>query len=267
MADAPPATYEILALRYGIFSPRIQAQNLMTPDDHMSPDPLDFLVFAIRGAGRTIVMDTGFTPASAARRGRELLCSPAEALRNAGVDPAGVPDVVISHMHWDHAGGMEYFPGAKFHLQEAEMEFCTGACMCLPHLRRPFDVEDVVSAVRALYAERIQFHDGVSEIAPGITLHLIGGHSKGVMCMRVPTARGWVVLAGDTTHLWANIRQRNPFPLVVDMPQMLRGYDTLERLADGPDHIIPGHDPLILKRFQPLGDNREIVQLDRPPVD
>ncbi len=267
MAGTPPATYEILALRYGILAPRIQAQNLLMPDDHMAPDPLDFLVFAVRGAGRTIVMDTGFTPASAARRGRELLCTPAEALLNANIDPAGVPDVVLSHLHWDHAGGMEYFPAARFHLQEAEMGFATGACMCHAHLRRPFDVEDVVSAVRALYADRIRFHDGSNEIAPGITLHLIGGHSRGIMCMRVPTARGWVVLAGDTTHLWANIRQRNPFPVVVDVDRMLDGYAILEGLADGPDHIIPGHDPLILKRFPPLGDNREIVRLDLPPLD
>ena len=267
MADTPAVTYEVLALRYGILAPRIQAQNLLMPDDHMAPEPLDFLVFALRGGGRTIVMDTGFTPASAQRRGRELLCTPSQALLNAGIDPAKVPDVVLSHMHWDHAGGMEYFTSAQFHLQEEEMAFCTGACMCHPHLRRPFDVEDVVSAVRALYADRLRFHKGTTEIAPGVTLHLIGGHSGGIMCVRVPTARGWVVLAGDTTHLWANIRGRNPFPVVVDVARMLRGYDILESLADGPDHIIPGHDPLILKRFPPLGGNREIVQLHQPPLD
>jgi len=66
-------TYEILALRYGILDGgRLQYQNYIIPDDHLAPDPLDFLVFAIRGNGRAIVMDTGFNPVSAARRGREL---------------------------------------------------------------------------------------------------------------------------------------------------------------------------------------------------
>ncbi len=260
-------TYEILALRYGILAPRVQAQNLIMPDDHMAPEPLDFLVFAVRGNGRTIVFDTGFSAERAQRRGRELLCTPAQALANAGIDAATVPEVVLSHMHWDHAGGMEYFREAKFHLQEKEMEFCTGVCMCHPHLRRPFDVEDVVDAVRALYADRIRFHNGSTEIAPGISLHMIGGHTKGIMCMRVPTARGSVVLAGDSTHLWANIRRRNPFPVVVDVEDMLNGYDTLESLADGPDHVIPGHDPLILQRFPALGGNKEIVQLHQAPRD
>ena len=263
MADP---TYEILALRYGIFDGRYQFQNYIIPDDHAAPDPLDFFIFAIRGDGRTIVMDTGFNIASAKRRGRELLCTPAEALRNAGIEPAEVKDVVLTHMHWDHAGGMEYFPAATFHLQAEEMAYCTGPCMCQGFLRRPFDVEDVQSAIRALYADRLRFHEGDAEIAPGITLHLIGGHSGGIQSMRVSTKRGWVVLAGDAAHLWGNIRKRMPFPVVVDVPRMLRGFDILNALADGPDHVIPGHDPLILTRFPPVGGNKEIVRVDLPPV-
>ena len=75
-----------------------------------------------------------------------------------------------------------------------------------------------------------------------------------------------LVLAGDAAHFWANIRTRNPFPLVVDVAQMLEGYGILEGLADGPDHIIPGHDPLVASRFPPLPGHPDIVRLDLPPV-
>ncbi len=259
-------TYEILALRYGIFDGRRQYQNYLMPDDHAAPDLLDFYVFAIRGNGRTIVMDTGFNPISAQRRGRELLRTPAAALLEAGIDPATVPDVILTHMHWDHAGGMEYFPQATFHLPASEMAYCTGPCMCHPFMRRPFDVDDVQSAIRALYADRLRFHDGDAEIAPGITVHLIGGHSGGIQSVRVPTERGWVVLAGDAAHLWGNIRKRNPFPVVVDVARMLRGFEILESLADGPDHIIPGHDPLILKRFPPEAGHPDTVRVDLAPI-
>ena len=260
-------TYEVLALRYALMSDRKHFQNFMIPvDDHASADPMDFLLFAIRGNGRTIVMDTGFSPESGARRGREILRTPAQALLDAGIDPATATDVVLTHMHWDHAGGMEYFPKATFHIQAAEMSYCTGGCMCEPFLRRPYDVEDVRAAIDALYTERLKIYDGTQEIAPGITLHLIGGHSGGIQSIRVPTKRGWVVLAGDASHYWRNIRLRNPFPVVYDVGRMLKGFEIINGLADGPDHVIPGHDPLILKTFPLLNGNKEIVRLDLPPI-
>jgi hypothetical protein len=91
-------------------------------------------------------------------------------------------------------------------------------------------------------------------------------NSGGLQVVRVPTARGWVVLASDSTHFWANIRTRSPFPIVVAMARMLEGYDIVESLADGPDHIIPGHDPLVLSRFPGVPGLRDVVRLDLPPV-
>lgn len=259
-------TYELLALRYATMQNRTRGNNFIFPDDHAALMPIDFYVFVIRGNGRTFVVDTGYEHEDARKRGRTITCLPSEILAQAGVDAASAENVILTHMHWDHAGGMNLFPRAKFHLQASEMNYCTGPCMCHGVLRNPFDVEHVVSAVRALYAGRMLFHDGVTELAPGISLHLIGGHSRGIQAVRVRTKRGWVVLAGDTTHFWANLRQRNPFPIVVDVAQMLAGFDTLERLADGPDHVIPGHDPLILTRFPRERDNPDIVRLDLPPI-
>ena len=155
-------------------------------------------------------------------------------------------------MHYDHAGCLDLFPAAAVHVQDREMAFCTGRPMGHEALRTAFRAEDVVSAVRHVHAGRVRFHDGSGAIAPGVTLHLVGGHTAGTQVVRVPTARGWVVLASDTTHLWANIRERNPFPIVADVTAMLEGYRQVESLADGPDHVIPGHDPLVRTRFPTL---------------
>jgi glyoxylase-like metal-dependent hydrolase (beta-lactamase superfamily II) len=263
--------YEITALRYATMQERTQGTNFIFPDDHAAPMPLDYYVWAVRGEGRTIVLDIGFDEESARARGRTWIASPLDLLRGIGVEPETVEDVVISHMHWDHAGNFAGFPRARFHLQEAEMGYCTGRCMCHEPLRRPFDVEHVTQAVRHVFAERVAFHRGPergdeSEIAPGITLHLVGGHSGGLQVMRVPTARGWVVLASDAAHFWANIRKRNPFPLLHNLEAMLEGWVTCERLADGPDHIIPGHDPLVLARFPPVPGNPNAVRLDLAPT-
>lgn len=258
--------YEILALRYAHTAERTQASNLIFPDDHAAPMPLDYFIWLIRGEGRVIVLDTGFDETTAIRRGRKLIRSPLDALRAVGVDPAEVQDVVLSHMHFDHAGNLDGFPNAKFHLQDEEMRYCTGRCMCHEPLRRPFDVEHVQQAVAKVYAERMVFHDGTSELAPGITLHLTGGHSGGLQVMRVPTARGWVVLASDAVHFWYNIRRRSPFILLHNLEKMLEGWVLCEKLADGPDHIIPGHDPEVTRRFPASPLDPGAIRVDLPPL-
>jgi glyoxylase-like metal-dependent hydrolase (beta-lactamase superfamily II) len=83
--------------------------------------------------------------------------------------------------------------------------------------------------------------------------------------VRVPTARGWVVVASDAAHFYANIHDRNPFPLVVDVRGMLAGWLLCEELADGPDHIIPGHDPLVRTRFPAVPGFSDTVRVDLAP--
>jgi glyoxylase-like metal-dependent hydrolase (beta-lactamase superfamily II) len=263
MADIPD--YEVLALRYATMQGRTAGDNFLFPDDHAAPMPIDYYIWAIRGGGRTIVVDTGFGPAAAAARGRSLMCSPAHALARVGIEAATVADVVITHLHYDHAGCLDAFPTATFHIQDSEMAFATGRCMCHAVLRAPMEVEDVVSAVRHVYAGRVRFHDGTAQIAPGISLHLIGGHSGGLQIVRVRTARGWVVLASDAAHFWANIEKANPFPLVVDVFRMAEGWRICAELSDGPDHLIPGHDPLVRTRFPAVPGNDEAVRLDLAP--
>ena len=90
----------------------------------------------------------------------------------------------------------------------------------------------------------------------------------GMQCVRLWTERGWLVLASDASHLYANMEKVQPFPIVFDVGQMVNGYRTLRKLADSRDHIIPGHDPLVLERYPPAAKELEgiVVRLDRPPL-
>ena len=259
-------TYEVLAVRFGSSSARPGSQNFIMPDGHDGPMQMDFYIWVIRRDGRTIVVDTGFSPGASSRRNRQFVHAPAEALAQAGVNVFAVGDVVLTHLHWDHAGNIDLFPQATFHIQDAEMAQATGRCICHKWFRRQSEVDDVVALVRNLYAGRVKFHDGAGEIAPGVTVHLIGGHTGGLQVVRVHTARGWVVLASDAVHYWANIEERNPFP-AADVMGALEGFATVEGLADGPTHIIPGHDPAVLTRFPPLRGNIDIVRVDLPPTN
>ena len=256
--------YELYAIKYAHHARRA-SENFIGGDPHDGPMPLDYFIWLIRGGDgkntREIVVDTGFSAATAARRQRDHLRCPTEGLRLLGVDAGKVKDVVITHLHYDHVGNFGLFSAATFHLQDKEMQYATGRHMSKPVFSGAFDLEDVVGMVRSNYASRVRFHDGDAVLAPGVSLHLIGGHTMGLQVVRVATRRGWVVLASDASHFYANMEQLRPFPIVYNVADMVEGYDRLRALADSPAHIIPGHDPLVLERYRapPAGALQGIV--------
>jgi glyoxylase-like metal-dependent hydrolase (beta-lactamase superfamily II) len=227
---------------------------------------MDYFVWVARNAQHTVVVDTGFDAAAAAHRGRQLLREPGEGLHMLGVDCAQVEHVIITHLHYDHAGNLQLFPRARFHLQDSEMAFATGRYMSHQFFAHAYNLEAVVSMARLVYAARVQFHAGDAQVVPGITVHHVGGHTHGLQVVRVWTRLGWVVVASDAAHYLANMTLGRPFPIVVDVTQMTAGWQRLRELATHPDFIIPGHDPLVMRLYrEPEPGLRGIaVRLDDP---
>lgn len=259
-------SYEIYAIRYAHHN-RPARENFLGGDPHDVNMPLDYFIWAIVGEQKIFCVDTGFDPEMGQKRSRTVLRPPAEGLKAIGIDPEKVEDVIMTHMHYDHAGNHTLFPRARFHLQDREMAYCTGRYMCHGPLKHAYEADDVAIMVRRLFEGRVQFHDGASEVAPGITVHHVGGHTNGLQVVRVRTRRGYVVLASDASHFYANIEQTRPFPLVHNVGDMLEGFNLVKTLADTADHIIPGHDPEVLRRYPPPNDALKdwIVRLDAPP--
>lgn len=255
--------YEVYAVKYGAMD-RSRSDNFIARDVHDGPMPLDFYVWVVRGEAGTFVIDTGFDTDTAQRRNRTIWRPVVEGLKAIDVKAEEVSDVVITHLHYDHAGNHEVFPKARYHLQEKEMAYATGPCMCHHALNHPFELGDVQNMVKRVFEGRVCFHDGSREIAPGLSLHWVGGHSRGLQVARVKTRRGWVVLASDAAHFYDNFQLRSPFPIVVDVADMLAGFDTLRGLASSDSHVIPGHDPLVLARYPAVAEG--VARLDADPI-
>ena len=258
--------YQIYALRYATMTGRQPHQNYLLADVHNEGTDLDYFIWLVRGEDGDILVDTGFNEAAARERSRTLTINPADALVRFGVQPETIRDVVVTHLHYDHAGNLDRFPKARFHLQDREMSYATGRCMCHGALRHPFSAEDVTLMVRHVFSERVVFHSGDGEIAPGVTLHHVGGHSDGLQVVRVETARGPVVLASDASHYYGNIHRRNPFPIVYNIGDMAEGWAEVERLAGHPDRVIPGHDPMVRELYPRVGDNVDVFALHEKPA-
>ena len=260
--------YEIFALRYAERTDRTRAENFKMADDHAALMPLDYYLWVIRNDARTIVVDTGFGKAEARQRGRQLLQTPEQALARVGVQLATVKDVVITHLHYDHAGTLPDFSAARFHLQSSEMAFATGPAMLDADERWAFSADHVCDMVRLLYDDRLVFHDEDADIAPGITLHRLPGHTAGLQVVRVPTRRGFVVLASDASHFYENFARRSPYPICYSESDMVKSFERLEQLADSEDHIIPGHDPLVRELYSPPSSELDgwACRLHEPPA-
>ena len=193
---------------------------------------------------------------------------PAESLSLVGLDPRTVKDVILTHLHYDHVGSFDQFPQADFHLQESEMHYACGRFMRFPKLAHSFEPDDIAGMVKLNFGRRVRMINGDADIAPGIKVHLVKGHSAGLQCVTVETARGTVVLASDVTHFSENMEAGRPFTTAFHIGEMLEGFETLQRLAPSPQHIVPGHDPEVMRRYPAVPGLEGIVaRLDLAPSE
>src|SRR5581483_7578356 len=126
-------------------------ENYIGGDAHDVLEPLDYFVWAIIGPGGPFVVDTGFDAGMGARRKRVVTRPIGEGLKAIGVEPGAVENVIVTHLHYDHTGNYDLFPRARYHLQDGEMAYATGRCMCHAHLKMPFECDDVVAMVRKVF--------------------------------------------------------------------------------------------------------------------
>lgn len=240
--------FAVYAIRYATVE-RVSAENFIGGDPHEGNMPMDYFVWVAISASRTWVIDTGFNAAAAKKRRRTFLRCPTEGLAMLGVVASKVPDVIVTHLHYDHIGNFDLFPTARFHLQDSEMAFATGRYMASSFFSGAYEEEEVVAMVRQVYAGRVCFHEGDVRLADNISLHHVGGHTLGLQVVRLWTERGWLVLASDASHYRANLESMRPFPIVADVTQMVDGWRRVRELADSERLVIPGHDPAVMADY------------------
>jgi glyoxylase-like metal-dependent hydrolase (beta-lactamase superfamily II) len=245
----------VYALRYAERSTQRQNHFYGPIDRPLEPMSISYFVWLILTSDGPVLVDTGFTADTAARVGRRYLQSPREAVRAVGVDPDELGTVILTHLHYDHAGCINDFPNARFVLQRKEIEFWTGpygrtvGCeLGMSHLVLPEDIGSVLDAVNA---GRVHWVDGDAEVAPGVTVHRVAGHTPGMQVVRVQTTAGAVVVASDATHFYENIECNRPFAVLDSVSCALRAFEEVRALTTDPTLVIPGHDPAVLDRFRP----------------
>jgi len=213
-----------------------------------------YYLWLIKGEEESVLVDTGFGPEAAQRRGLTNYSDPLERLAQMRLSPISVPMVIISHLHWDHFATPEFFPQATFYLQEREVQFFTGPFARYRAFNEFIDPESVGKMVDLNYQGRIHLIEGSREILPGLRLHLTGGHTPGHQIVEVDTAKGRAILGMDACHLYRNLEEMVPGGVIVDLREMVRGLEMVKDLASAPDLAFPGHDSALLRKYPQVAE-------------
>ncbi len=209
---------------------------------------------------RPIVIDTGmkgdFSPSG---KGYDNVEHPATILAKIGLAPGDVETVILTHLHFDHAGNLDRFPNATFHVQRCEYDgwkrvFALPGGLGGDSKRWPLSSINPADfeILDALIADgRVAFLDGDSTIAPGVTCRLArDSHTFGSQWVEIETRDGPYVVAGDCVYWYVNVERMWPPGYVQGNTwNLIETYRRLRALLnDDIGRIVPGHDPELFAR-------------------
>ena len=247
--SSPGPTYEVYAVEYARLV-GFGANNLVLGADSARKVDGSMMVWVIKGEGRVILVDAGFYRQEFLDSWKKNVADyvkPSVAVAKLGIKPEQVTDIIISHLHWDHADGADLFPKARVWVQRAEYE----------HYRVPANrsrtgvfQSDIDMFGRIAADGRLHLVDGDAQtITKGITVYIGGRHTKESQYVSVPVKSGVVVLASDNLYLYENLERHRPIAATWDTVSNLAAQSRMVTIAGGARLIVPGHDRAVFKRF------------------
>ncbi len=246
--EQTPPTYEVYAIRYATV-PNFPVRGLVAGADTNRRMDIAMSVWLLQGNRRNVLVDAGFYRDKFVQRWKPAdFKQPSEAVRQAGVRPEDVTDIIVSHIHWDHADGLDLFPNARVWIQKDEYEHHVGAQGA--QLDRAIDPDDAKMLYSLAARGRLKYVNGdSSEIIPGITVFTGGKHTFASQYAAVRTESGTAVIASDNLYLYENLDKHRPIAQTLDSLSNLAAQARMIRLASAPRLIVPGHDPAVFERF------------------
>ncbi|WP_437773589.1 N-acyl homoserine lactonase family protein [Arthrobacter sp. KNU40] len=239
-----------------------QFYRFKTYNEPDGPRPIVFFAWLIVQSDKLVLFDTGASSAVASERRLTYMGSVADGVRELGFDPSEIDTVVVSHLHYDHSGGLPDFPSARIAIHPKEVEFWTGPNLAREQFNSIVELDDIVFLVRAIRSGRVDFVSEGFEITPEIMVRHLPGHSVGQIGLQIGGVGG-LLLVADAAHYYSEVFSNRPFTVFSDLPAMYDTYDRIRTLTGGArSSLVPGHDPQV---FDVFGTNDTPWQPGRTP--
>ena len=247
--------YSIYAIRYADSPGDSVSEMVMGAPKDEKIDTI-YALWLIRGGGHNILFDTGFHRERWFKEWTVLnYIRPDEAVKLAGVQPEEITDVVISHAHWDHMGGIDLFPKATIWIQKEEFRYYTGEAWQPGGNHGGIDPEDVQALARLNTEGRVRLIGGDDvEIIPGIRAYTGGRHTYASQYLLVEGSPRFV-LASDNAYLYRNLETHMASATFseADHGANIKNQQRMIQLAGALDRVVPGHDALQFQKFPTQG--------------
>jgi glyoxylase-like metal-dependent hydrolase (beta-lactamase superfamily II) len=247
--------YEVYAISYGII-PDFSVSGLVAGADRSRKLDIQMMVWLLKGSnGANILVDSGFYRDKFFKQWKvKDFIKPSEAIAKAGLKPEDITDLIITHMHWDHADGADLFPKARVWIQQDEYTYYTGEAWQAGGSHGGVDPEDVMALVKINTEGRVRMVKGDDQEAiAGIKFYTGGRHTYASQYVAVSMKAGTAVIASDNCYLYENLDKHAPIAQTLDAASNLRAQDRMKQLASSLRLIVPGHDPAVFTRFPAPG--------------
>lgn len=221
---------------------------------------IDFMVWLIKGNnGKNILVDVGFLADTEDAKEFRIAgyIRPDSALLKIGVKPSDITDVILSHPHWDHMGGIGLFPNAHIWIQKDDFDYFVGAAWQKEGSSGGFAKKDVKQLVNLNLNSKVTLVEGDNkQILPGVTVYTGSKHTCNSQYVLVSTGSNKVVLASDNIWIYYNLEHPAPASTggTLDPAGYLKAMERMKSMVKDTKFIIPGHDADIFHRFPKVAE-------------
>ena len=261
-AGAEADKYELYAVRFATLA-NFPVSSLVAGADRSRRMDIAMMIWVLKGAdGRIALVDSGFHRDQYFRQFTvKDYVKPPDALAPLGITADKVTDILLSHMHWDHAGGIDLFPSARVWVQKDEYDYYAGDAWQSTRTHGGIDPEDVLEIVKRNTQGKVSFVRGDDDaLLSGILFGVGGRHTWASQFVSVQTRSRAVVVASDNMYLYENLDIHVAIAQTLDAASNLRTQDRMRSIAGEPRFVIPGHDPAVFDRFPRISER--IVRID-----